>query len=113
MDNISDDILDRSNAIVKQKTGALLDSGAVFNVDSRDTLIRVVHYGSTDPSSEYAEIQHSHPGRGPITRAKPATQDGEAGPRWLSRVFDNMREDNIDRIRRAVLRSIRRTVKGR
>lgn len=110
LDDQAEELLDGSLALAKQLSGALIESGNVFAVNSRDTAIRVVYYGADAPVSDYAAIQHESEGIGPLTAQKPGTRDGEAGPGWLSRPYENRVEQFTDEIGQTVVDSVRRTV---
>jgi hypothetical protein len=110
MDDVADDLLLRSNLLVKIDEGDLLGSGQIAHRNSRTTFLRVVYY-----DTPYAVRQHecTEMGNGPKTAARPSSPlgDGKPGRHWLSRPFDNNARRYTREIGQAVAKAIRQSVR--
>jgi len=114
MDEIAEDLLDRSQNLANQLGGDLVNSAEITARNSSDKFTRVVSY-----DEDYAVVQHEgidpRTGRplqpGPITRSKGGTTDGPAGPKFLQRPFNNNRRRWIEQIAKKTLDAIRRSAR--
>lgn len=103
------EILNLSNQLAPQLTGALIDSGEIVKQGTGDTRLFGIGYGGRGPSRDYVVKQHEDTSLapGPITALKP-----QAGPKFLSRAFNALSGRTLLSLQRELNRWLRDTARG-
>jgi hypothetical protein len=104
LDDNAQDLLNRSDAISPQLTGAHIHTGKVTPLGR---FFRVVSYDE-DYSVKIHEDRYN---LGPISSRKPPTEDGPVGRRFLARAFDRNAQRYIDEIGKAAAKAVRQSVR--
>ena len=104
LDDNADDLLNRSNGLSPQLTGAHINSGKVHRPSA---FVRIVAY-----DKPYAVFLHESRYRlGPVSRLKPGTPDGRVGRRYLSRPYEKRKKIYTDLIGKAVVKAVNQSVR--
>lgn len=91
LDDISTELLGRSQAIAPERTRRLIKSGRITRSDRAGRLERSISYNTSYAVKVHEDLLFP----GPLTARKAATQDGAAGRKYLERPFLNMRRGMI------------------
>jgi hypothetical protein len=112
MDDVANDLLDRSLALAPQLSGDLVNDALVRKLDTRTRFARAVEYGPPGSgSTAYAKVRHEDfYNLGPISSLKPGTSDGAVGRKYLELPFNRHAQRYIEEVGRAVERSLRRSL---
>lgn len=104
IDDSADDLLERSQDLSPQLTGAHIHSGKVVEISQ---FARAVAYDEA-----YSLWLHEGDYElGPVSRLKPPTQDGAVGKEFLLRPFENNKQRYIADAGKAVAEAVRRSVR--
>jgi hypothetical protein len=109
MDDVANDLLDRSIALAPQLSGDLVNDARVVSLDTGNTFSRAVEYGPPgSPSTAYAKVRHEDVyNLGPISSIKPGSEDGPVGRKFLERPFNRHAKRYIEEVGREVERALR------
>jgi hypothetical protein len=109
MDDVANDLLDRSVALAPQLSGDLVNDARVVAQNTRNRYARAVEYGPAgSESSAYAKVRHEDfYNLGPISSVKPGSEDGAVGRKFLERPFNRHAQRYIEDVGRAVERVLR------